>query len=148
MIALVTLFNRDRLQWHLIDMEKDQLPDGGGLYVEYRGETVSEILHTIQEKKDNRFYLDLGWVDSKHRHREEEYPKYCELYVLTGYVKEVCDICMNRAGLRYSTTWEVDYPLELWVREGDVIQKVQGFTEKVKADLDSYIKEHGLQWDS
>ena len=94
----------------------------------YKAENISELLHTLHESKDERWYVVQDYIDSNEETRHEKYPLHCELHKLVGYVPEVCDI--RKRDKTYSAEWEVDFLSELWIKDTEFcILKVVDFTE-------------------
>ena len=135
------------VHWTMIDVNEEKLPTGGLLSVEYQGRSTSEVLHAILDARDDRFYLSFGGVNNKRVRREEKYPYYVSIAPLCGYVPEVCDIENEKPFKDLGERWRLSYPLELWVRENDVIRKVEYFSGWVQKELLEYMQREGLEFD-
>lgn len=133
-------------RYFLVECGKDEHP-GSAFKVLYRGKTVSDLLHNIQDAKDENFYVYLSWVASDHKYRHEEYAHLKDMCKLRGFVPEVCDVTDKLHRASYNRKWEVSFPYELWAQDGDMLLKVQGFTEMIMEDVAEFIKENGLEYE-
>lgn len=109
--------------------------------------SVTELLHKLQENDEQfSYYAVLGYLDSKNRTREKEYPLHREIHLLAGFVPQVCNFEIERNN--YDCEWKVRYVSELWVRIGNyVMVKVSGFNEAMMRARDKFIRSQGLEFE-
>lgn len=105
--------------------------------------SMAELLHTLQETKDERWFVVTDSVDNNGVRRSEKYSQHQHLHKLFGFIPQVCDI--QQEHMPYFAEWEVDYISELWYRHSDeLIVKVRYFTENMLREVDQYLTEHKL----
>lgn len=110
-----------------------------------QADSISELLHKIQDTGDTKYYCGTDFIDSKHRTRKEMYPLHCEIHVLPGFIKEICDIRQERL---YTAEWSVRFVSDLWILTDEYsMSKVRGFTEEARREAEEYIKKHNLQYE-
>lgn len=143
-LMLVKYVNQPISNWHLVDLSAEEDPKDTAI-VEYTADSIPQMLHDIQNAKDERFFLYLEAINDRHQKRRDRYPNHYEIHLAIGFIPEVCDISDKLHDKPYDAKWSVSYPGELWVREGDVMQKVQGFSEKIDEDALEFIRENGLE---
>ena len=117
--------------------------------VVYEAADLSDLLHRIQKAEDWRFYVTLGWINSKRHTREDLFRTTRELHVLMGFIPEVCDIrTQNHFNAIDDSKWEVAFATEMWVQtDENTVKRVSFFREKMKRDAMKYISDHGLEFD-
>ena len=133
-------------EWYLLEKGVDYVgrykPKAQNHYVLYEANSIPELLHQMQNKKDWRFYIVTGSLSSKGRKREEEYPLHRHICPIAGFIPEVCDIRLQPGEHYFGEKWVIDYVRELFIcpggLSGDKIIKVKGFTEKIERAVEEY----------
>lgn len=147
MVFLIHSAELGKPKWYIAEGETKEDVTNCDCFAEAMGETLSDMLHGIQDSGDETVYVVLSDINSKGVRKDKEYPKHVDLAMLIGYVPEVCDVAQFHRPSIDDGKWEVDFPLEMWIRECDTLEKVQGFTELILKDVDDYINMNGLVYD-
>ena len=146
MVFLVHSVEQDKPLWYIAEAKTKEDVINSNCVVEAMGETLSDMLHSIQDSGDKTVYVVLSNITSKRVRRDKEYPTHNDIAMLVGYVPDVCDVKQFHRPSVYDK-WEVDFPLEMWIRERDTLEMVQGFTVLILKDVEEYIKANGLEYE-
>ena len=110
-----------------------------------QADSMTDLLHKLQDSEDDRWYVVSDFLDSKNQTRREEYPHHRELHILTGFLPRACDFQIDKS---YISQWTVRYKRELWVQLDDsTMVKVQNFSDKMDRDLMRFIEKEGLKFE-
>ena len=145
-VFLIHSAEADKPTWYIAEGERKEDVTNQNCVVEAQGETLSDMLHSIQDSGDKTVYVVLSDINSKRERKDKKYPQFYEIALLIGYVPDVCDVKQFHKPAVYEK-WEVDFPLEMWIRSNDIIEEVHGFTERILKDVDAYIESHGLEYE-
>lgn len=108
-------------------------------------ESITALLHYLQDLKDGKWYVECDWMGSDGKYRHDEYPMHQGLNRLDGYVKEVCDIRIDDKC--YLRDFEIEYVSELWRRVSDnQMLRVMGFNKNMLLEVRKFAEEQKMRF--
>ncbi len=141
-------------EWFLLERGVDyngkRKPKMKDCFVLYEANTIPEMLHKMQDQKDWRFYVVSGFLSSKGRKRNEEYPSHRHICPIAGFTSGVCDIRQQGGKMYFDEKWNIEYVRELFIcpggSDGEALFRIKTFTEKIERAVEEYRIKNNLEY--
>jgi len=134
--------------WYILDTETDYIGaihDGKVSIIHtddvYQADSMVDLLLQLREEDDTyKWWCVTDWLGNDGVYRHDEYKHFQSIHPMKGYIKEVCEIRVDKNC--YLRDWEVSFVSELWYRRNDYsIFKVHDFTEKMDKLVREYVEQ-------
>lgn len=144
------MFQKNPLMYYILNSETDYIgamhngiPSIMHTECIASADSVTALLHQLQESKSGKWYVETDWINSNGKYRHDEYPAHQGLNRLDGFIKDVCNI--RKEENCYLSDWEVHYISELWVKHTDCeMLRVECFNSKMSMEVKKYMTFHNL----